>query len=201
MAWGDRRKAAVAEREAKKAAEEAEQQERTAALERMGIKTGRARREKVKDSIARVQVSEGGFGGSFWYLYPDSIETHDGIYPLSYEVTATVDNEVKRQFAPGKALAIGVFGLTKKRGEVYITVEGHKFHSFGTVTFRNEKAARKFAAKVNSTARAMPQPQTDAGVGPVSDVSDEIRKLAGLRDENLITEEEFEAKKKQLLGL
>jgi hypothetical protein len=31
--------------------------------------------------------------------------------------------------------------------------------------------------------------------------SDELEKLAGLRDQGVITEEEFEAKKKQLLGL
>jgi predicted Zn-dependent peptidase len=30
---------------------------------------------------------------------------------------------------------------------------------------------------------------------------DELEKLAGLRDRGVITEEEFEAKKKQLLGL
>jgi hypothetical protein len=47
----------------------------------------------VKVSLARVQIQEGGFGGSFWYLYPDSIETHEGEFPLTQEVTATVDNE------------------------------------------------------------------------------------------------------------
>jgi hypothetical protein len=31
--------------------------------------------------------------------------------------------------------------------------------------------------------------------------SDELEKLAGLRDQGVITEEEFEAKKKQVLGL
>src|SRR4051812_10891086 len=113
----------------------------------------RSRREKVKDSLARLQVSEGGFGGSFWYLYSDSVETHDGTFPLTNEVTATVDNEVKRQFAPAKLLAIGVLGATKKRGQIYITVEGHNFHSFGTVTFRNETGAKKFAARVNGVAR------------------------------------------------
>jgi hypothetical protein len=71
---------------------------------------------KVRQSLARVQVSEGGFGGSFWYLFPDSIETHDGVFALTHEVTATVANEVKRQFAPAKMLALGIFGATKKKG-------------------------------------------------------------------------------------
>jgi large subunit ribosomal protein L7/L12 len=165
----------------------------------------RSRREKVKDSIARVQVEEGGFGGSFWYLYSDSIETHDGVFPLSKEVTATVDNEVKQQFAPAKLLALGVLGATKKRGEIYLTVEGHSFHCFATVTFRNVKGARNFAAKVNGIARQLP-PSQDNAVGPrveeaVADVTDQIRKLAALRDDGLITTEEFDAKKKQLLGI
>jgi len=163
--------------------------------------TKRSRRQKVKDSIARVQVQEGGFGGSFWYLYSDSLETHDGVFSLSNEVTATVDNEVKRQFAPGKLLALGVLGATKKRGEIYLTVEGQNFHSFGTVTFRNEKGARKFAAKVNSVARQLAVAPEGEGGEEGADVTEQIRKLAGLRDDGLITTEEFDAKKKQLLGI
>jgi hypothetical protein len=36
---------------------------------------------------------------------------------------------------------------------------------------------------------------------PFRGVADEIRKLSALRDEGLITADEYEAKKKQLLGL
>ena len=168
----------------------------------------RSRRQKVKESIALIQVEEGGFGGSFWYLYPESIETHDGEFPLSQEVTASVDNEVKRQFAPAKLLAFGVLGATKKRGGVYLTVEGHNFHSFGTITFRNERAAKKFAAKVNSTARQLlpstPTPSDESSTPSAAaddDPTDQLRKFAALRDEGVITTEDFEAKKKQLLGL
>jgi len=165
----------------------------------------RSRREKVKDSIARVQVEEGGFGGSFWYLYSDGIETHDGVFPLSKEVTATVDNEVKRQFAPAKLLAFGVLGATKKRGDIYLTVEGYSFHSFATVTFRNAKGARNFAAKVNGVARQLP-PSQESTPEPQAkeaeaDVTEQIRRLAALRDDGLLTSDEFEAKKKQLLGI
>lgn len=149
-------------------------------------------------------MKEGGVGGSIWYLFPESVQTHDGQFPLSHEVTATVDNEVKRQFAPAKLLALGIFGATKKRGQVYITVEGHDFHTFGTLTSRNEKNARKFAAKVNTIARQLPPDEAPAPPEQASgtdDVADQIRKLAALRDDGLITSEEFDAKKKQLLGL
>jgi hypothetical protein len=41
----------------------------------------------------------------------------------------------------------------------------------------------------------------DTGATPEPDLSDQIRRLAQLRDEGLVTEEEFQAKKAQLLGL
>jgi hypothetical protein len=83
-------------------------------------------------------------------------------------------------------------------------VEGQNFHSFGTVTFRNEKSARKFAAKVNSVARQLPPSeaeQPDEKASATDDVTEQLRKLAALRDEGIITAEDFDAKKKQLLGL
>ncbi len=46
------------------------------------------------------------------------------------------------------------------------------------------------------------QPNTGIPTQPVeADLSEQIRKLAALRDEGLLTEDEFAAKKKQLLGL
>ena len=47
------------------------------------------------------------------------------------------------------------------------------------------------------------QPATATAVASASDESylEELEKLAGLRDRGIITDEEFEAKKKQLLGL
>jgi len=49
-------------------------------------------------------------------------------------------------------------------------------------------------AAVPATANAAPPPAAPS-------TSDELEKLAGLRDQGVITEEEFEAKKKQLLNL
>lgn len=40
-----------------------------------------------------------------------------------------------------------------------------------------------------------------SGLAPVSTDLDELKKLATLRDDGVITQEEFDAKKKQLLGL
>nr|WP_316620774.1 SHOCT domain-containing protein [uncultured Ruminococcus sp.] len=47
----------------------------------------------------------------------------------------------------------------------------------------------------------MPQPQPVQQAKSQNFTADEIRKLAQLRDEGVITDEEFTAKKKQLLGI
>ncbi|MBQ2426862.1 MAG: SHOCT domain-containing protein [Ruminococcus sp.] len=47
----------------------------------------------------------------------------------------------------------------------------------------------------------IPQPQPVQQAKSQNFTADEIRKLAQLRDEGLITDEEFTAKKKQLLGI
>ncbi|GAA1223837.1 hypothetical protein GCM10009665_12640 [Kitasatospora nipponensis] len=44
-------------------------------------------------------------------------------------------------------------------------------------------------------------PTVTGDAPPAASAADEIRKLAGLRDAGILTEEEFSAKKKQLLGL
>ena len=48
---------------------------------------------------------------------------------------------------------------------------------------------------------SQPAPATPAPAPAQSDYIEELQKLAGLRDAGIISEEEFEAKKKQLLGL
>ena len=45
------------------------------------------------------------------------------------------------------------------------------------------------------------QAAIDAEAIDESDYLDELERLAGLKDQGIITEEEFEAKKKELLGL
>ena len=46
----------------------------------------------------------------------------------------------------------------------------------------------------------IPEDEPDEGSG-VADAVEEVEKLAGLRDKGILTEEEFQTKKKQILGL
>ena len=63
------------------------------------------------------------------------------------------------------------------------------------------------AAAFSALNTAVPATQTStpaaqpAKANGMDFVADEIRKLAQLKDEGLLTEEEFTAKKKQLLGI
>jgi hypothetical protein len=52
-----------------------------------------------------------------------------------------------------------------------------------------------------AAARAGSTPAPSQPAGGQGDYIDELQKLAGLRDAGIITTEEFEAKKQQLLGL
>lgn len=47
---------------------------------------------------------------------------------------------------------------------------------------------------------AIEQRMARPAVGPAVSAADEIRKLAALRQQGILTQEEFDAKKKQLLG-
>ena len=48
---------------------------------------------------------------------------------------------------------------------------------------------------------AQPAPAAAPAAAPADSYLDELERLAGLRDKGIISEEEFEAKKKQILGL
>lgn len=56
-------------------------------------------------------------------------------------------------------------------------------------------------SSINSQKNNTPQPTNNSVPHPVSDPTDEIKKYKELYDSGTITEEEFNAKKKQILGL
>ncbi len=70
----------------------------------------------------------------------------------------------------------------------------------GTATHVSNNVSRRQAARWAAEEAGQPASpaQVQAGAG---DPYAELEKLAGLKDQGLITQEEFDAKKKQLLGL
>lgn len=57
------------------------------------------------------------------------------------------------------------------------------------------------ASSRNKRAAAQPAPAAPAQPTTADDSIEQIKKLAELRDQGILTDTEFEAKKKQLLGL
>ncbi len=62
-------------------------------------------------------------------------------------------------------------------------------------------AAAKTPENTQPAQPAQPAPAAKPQGAPAKSTADEIRKLAQLKNEGIITEEEFAVKKKQLLGL
>lgn len=70
----------------------------------------------------------------------------------------------------------------------------------GTATAVSGKVARKQQAKATQQQQAA-QAQAPGQAAPAEDPLVTIEKLAALKDQGILTEEEFTAKKEQLLGL
>ncbi len=88
-------------------------------------------------------------------------------------------------------------------------VVGGAAHMGAKSAQRGQAAAQQEAAQNAQIAELQAQQATPAPVAPAAvpaapaelDDAAQIKKYAALRDQNLITEEEFEAKKKQILGI
>jgi hypothetical protein len=78
----------------------------------------------------------------------------------------------------------------------------------GTASAVSNKAASNQAAKAQAAAAPPPAPETPTAGAPApapaalsDDVYEQLKKLGELRDAGILTDEEFNAKKTQLLGL
>ncbi len=98
----------------------------------------------------------------------------------------------------------GVFalGLKKDRSKVYIAVQlpdGQQVLIEGKA--REEKQARRFANQIQQAANHYrSKDQATAPTAAPDDPVEQIKKLAELRDAGVLTEDEFTAKKAEILG-
>lgn len=131
------------------------------------------------------------------------ITSAEGEWPLA-GASARVETagEITSRLSATRLAAFGPFGLLARKRvdkrELYLTVEGVGFSIVKKLDPNLDGAkARTFAAKVNGLAAAQPAAKaTPPAAGP----GDLLRELAQLRDSGVITAEEFEAKKAELLG-
>jgi hypothetical protein len=72
----------------------------------------------------------------------------------------------------------------------------------GTATAASNRVSRRQARRWGAAEEQQSPAQPDAPVAPDSDEQfDQLQRLGQLRDEGILTEQEFEAKKHQILGL
>ena len=70
-----------------------------------------------------------------------------------------------------------------------------------TVTFANEEKTREFEKAKNLIEERILRANNASSMSQTSNDFEQLEKLAALRDKGIVTEAEFEAKKKQILGL
>lgn len=112
--------------------------------------------------------------------------------------------EVSRRVTVTRLLAVGIFAFALKKKsedkESFITLvlkDGREvvFHS-------DELAPTTMKQKLSNTvSRVRNQNLNQSTTIATADYTEELKKLSELKDNNIITQEEFEQKKKQVLGL
>ncbi|HEX6843715.1 MAG TPA: SHOCT domain-containing protein [Actinomycetota bacterium] len=72
----------------------------------------------------------------------------------------------------------------------------------GTATAVSGRVARRQAARYEGQAQAAPMEAMPEAPAPAADdTAAQLQQLAALRDQGILTEEEFTAKKQQILGI
>lgn len=89
------------------------------------------------------------------------------------------------------------FGMGMMGGEIKLHASGNDLHM---VWIPKDEGAEEFAKAIKSQMVDQKQ-ETKVPSNDEPDVADQIKKLADLKDQGILTEDEFTTKKKQLLGI
>lgn len=169
----------------------------------------RSLRERAGDSMAReartlrlgrVKVVDG------------QVFTPSGNGPLA-GAQAVLDSagDIDRRVTATRLILTGplAFGLRKKKDsrELFLLIEGDGFAHVEPADPKKREATLKFVAEFNKLAAAErrtsnPAPTSpDQGENPPADPTEQLQRLAALRDSGALSEEEFAAAKSRVLGL
>ncbi len=116
-------------------------------------------------------------------------------------------DEVNRRVTVTRLLAVGIFAFALKKKntdkEAYLTIELSDGQEI--IFFIDKKSPMELKAKlakvISRVKRAGVAAQASAAQPDQGRSTDELIKLADLKEKGILTQEEFNAKKKQLLGL
>jgi len=120
------------------------------------------------------------------------------------------EEQISKDVTLTRLLAFGIFafGLKKKRKEVqnYLIVTYDENGIENTIIFESKNASALASAMIKARqlyAKENPQEQVSdsaEGNSPAKDIPEQIKKLAELMEQGIITQEEFENKKADLLS-
>lgn len=115
------------------------------------------------------------------------------------------DEQITKDVTLTRLLAFGVFafGMKKKRKEItnYVVLTYTENEIENTILFQT-KTAGAFASSIMKARQeyATEHPQAGQNNNVTADIPSQIKKLSELREQGILTEEEFNNKKKELLS-
>ena len=146
------------------------------------------------------------FKGDFYFIIPVAALTLIGaliyLWLRSYELTVT-DKRIYGRVAWGKRVDLPVDSVSAT-ATIRVLKGVSVSTSSGRISFRVIKNADEIYKVMNNLLIERQQEKFNATVvatAPMSDEADQLKKYKVLLDSGVITQEEFDAKKKQLLGL
>jgi hypothetical protein len=166
-----------------------EQRQRDAEAARDRFEADRVRRE---NTFAGIEIKD------------DRIESAQGGGPIA-GARATVDaaGQLTARITATRLVLTGplALGLRKKvdHRELYLIVEGGGWAISAAVDPDHGTKARAFAARINAAGSIAAAAGSIEEPAAAIDIPDQIRQLGELRDAGLLTEDEFVAKKTELL--
>ena len=163
-----------------------------------------------------------GLGKRFFLFFDGGLSFEGRFHKYSPDVSFAVVEEGQdtreyvyegQYFSGGKAFLLGRGGSSRKKGsddrEAELVITGPSWQESLSIDADEVGSARKLIARLEPKIRksqggqpiGSPEDTKIAPALPASGVADEIKKLSDLRKEGVLSEEEFQAAKKNLLGL
>ena len=129
--------------------------------------------------------------------------------PVVYDFSEIINSKIEENSVLNKVNKLGVYIYTKTGGAVYIALitsetkrDGFVYSSSSTVANQINSLAQSIISSAGEKSLEIPEVLSNIETSDSMDnVEEQLKKLKGMLDSGLITEQDFEAKKKQLLGL
>lgn len=124
---------------------------------------------------------------------------------VSFEITGK--EQTNSRISITRMATLGVFSLaapkrsTKKEANIYIGLKDGRLVMFNTESHSESEVHKKLANAISHYSSLLNSHETQQLAPSTVDVAGEIVRFAELRKQGLLTDDEFEAKKKQLLSL